>query len=114
MTLGGFLKQARSNKGMSLRDVERVTTISNGYLSLLESDSVKNPSPNFLFQLSSLYAVSYGRMMTLAGYVVPQPENQSAPSESEDNSWLDDLTEEERTQVGTFVRFLRASRPRRR
>ena len=110
MTLGEFLKRARNEKGMSLRDVERSSRISNGYLSLLESDSVKNPSPNFLYQLAELYGVSYAELMSLAGYVVPRPADPGNDSASVD--LLDDLTDEERAQVGTFVRFLRASRGR--
>jgi transcriptional regulator with XRE-family HTH domain len=108
MTLGEVLKRARNQKSMSLRDVERSSRISNGYLSLLESDSVKNPSPNFLYQLASLYDVSYAELMALAGYAVPRAE---AAAESEHPvEFMSDLTDDERAQVGTFVRFLRASR----
>ncbi len=109
MTLGEFLKSARNRKAMSLRDVERSSRISNGYLSLLESDAVRNPSPNFLYQLASIYEISYAELMSLAGYVVPKSEGIAA-GEAQSGGWMNDLTEEERNQVGTFVRFLRASR----
>jgi transcriptional regulator with XRE-family HTH domain len=108
MTLGQTLKRARAHRGLSLRDVERATSISNGYLSLLESDTVKNPSPNFLHQLAEEYGISYSLLMELAGYAVPAPHPDL--SEWPDLERVDDLTADERAQVSNFVRFLRASR----
>jgi transcriptional regulator with XRE-family HTH domain len=109
LTLGSFLKRARKIKALSLRDVERATTISNGYLSLIESDKVKTPSPNFLYQLGNLYDVSYSELMRLAGYAVPERADATQPQLAHDD-WLAGLTDDERAQVSTFVRFLRASR----
>ena len=57
-SLGITLKDARKNVGLTLRQVEEMTKISNPYLSQLENDKIKNPSVNILSKLSSLYKVS--------------------------------------------------------
>ena len=108
MTLGQVLKEARLRSQMSLRDVERATQISNGYLSQMESDAVKSPSPNHLYVLAEVYGVSYSLLMELAGYIVPDPAFQRVSVPGLEN--LADLTHEELAQVRAFVGFIRASR----
>src|SRR5687768_5014923 len=80
-TLGQVLKAARTAEKMSLRDVERATRgkISNGHLSLLEADDVKQPSPHHIYLLAAVLKLDYGRLLRLAGYVVPG-EAPQAPS----------------------------------
>src|SRR5258708_39878231 len=72
-TLGQELHRLRSLKGWTLRDVEERTKkrVSNSYLYQLESDNVKEPSPNILYELSLVYRASYADLMKLAGFVVP-------------------------------------------
>ncbi len=53
-----ILKIARENKGLSLRQVEEKTNISNGYISQLENGLVKEPSFFKMLRLLSLYNVS--------------------------------------------------------
>jgi len=43
--------------------------ISNAYLSQLENNKVKKPSPHFLHKLASLYDVPYDLLMEYAGYI---------------------------------------------
>ena len=71
LTLGAYLKSLREIAGLSLREVEALTKISNGYLSLLEHDRIKSPSPNVLAALAKCYGTDYGALMQLAGYPVP-------------------------------------------
>jgi transcriptional regulator with XRE-family HTH domain len=68
-TLGSGLKSAREARNLSLRQVEEATGISNAYISQLENDKVKKPSPHFLHKLSSLYDVPYDLLMEYAGYI---------------------------------------------
>jgi len=68
-TLGIGLKSAREARNLSLRQVEEATGISNAYLSQLENDKVKKPSPHFLHKLASLYDVPYDLLMEYAGYI---------------------------------------------
>ncbi len=71
ISLGQFIKQAREDRGLTLRAVEVETDISNSYLSQLESDKIKQPSPVSLYKLSTAYGVAYSDLMALAGYPVP-------------------------------------------
>ncbi len=106
MTLGSVLRDARTRKRLSLREVERRTGISNGYLSLIESGQVQRPSPRYLHELAETYGVSYPLLMELAGHIAPSPAVPNAGDASE----FDDLSVAEREQVRAFASFLRASR----
>ena len=53
-----ILKLARGDKGLSLRQVEEKTGISNAYISQLENGYVKEPSFFKMLRLLSLYNVS--------------------------------------------------------
>ena len=107
MTLGQALKEGRQRKDMTLREVERATGISNGYLSLLESDAVRSPSPNHLHKLAGVYGIGYSFLMKLAGYQVPATTTVTTPAELGE---MEDLTEGEWAQVRNFAQFLRSSR----
>ncbi len=104
--LGKVLREARLRLQKSLRDVEREAAISNGYLSLLESDRVAQPSPRYLLSLARVYEISYGRLMTLAGYVPASADE----FESQPTVTLNDLSEDECRRVYEFVAALRASK----
>ena len=53
-----ILKLARAQKGLSLRQVEKVTGLSNPYISQLENGQVKEPSFFKMLRLLSLYNIS--------------------------------------------------------
>jgi transcriptional regulator with XRE-family HTH domain len=108
MTLGELLKDGRKRAGMSLRDVEKISGISNGYLSLMESDAVKSPSPNHLHALAEVYGASYSLLMELAGYIVPQESFVAVPQHLANE--IGDLSIEEQSQVRSFVGYLKSSR----
>lgn len=82
-TLGEVLRAARTAKGLSLRAVEAQTGISNGYLSQLETGTVKAPSPPHLFALATTYGVDYGELFRAAGYPVPGTVGYQEPSTEE-------------------------------
>ena len=76
MSLGACLKEIREERQLSLRDVERLAKegnhgadVSSGYLSMLERDGVKEPSPRVLYTLAKVYEVEYMRLMRTAGYI---------------------------------------------
>jgi HTH-type transcriptional regulator, competence development regulator len=69
-SLGTKLKLARRSLNLSLRNVEKATGISNAYLSQLETNKIKKPSPHFLHRLASIYEISYDSLMESAGYMV--------------------------------------------
>jgi len=109
--LGSYLKRSRKERGLTLRDVEEKTGISNAYLSQLENQRIANPSPQILHRLADCYNVSYERLMELAGYPVPEKEIPSPTFRRK--SGFDDLTKEEKENVMEYIRFLRSRRNKR-
>src|SRR5450759_3214007 len=77
-SFGAVLKQAREVREMSAGDTARAAGISAAYLSKLENDAVKKPSPPVLHQLSEALAVPYAELMRLSGYQVPGGHDQNA------------------------------------
>lgn len=76
MSLGSYLREIREDQKLTLRAVERLAKdnktgaeISSGYLSMLERDEVKEPSPRILFALASIYGQDYINLMKKAGYI---------------------------------------------
>src|SRR5260221_6837536 len=71
--LGAFIRKARQDVSMSLREVEEATNkeVSNGYLSQLESGKISKPSPHVLFALSTVLRTDYEMLMKRAGYILP-------------------------------------------
>lgn len=80
VTFGSGLKASRELAGLSLREVEAATGISNAYVSQLESDKVRRPSVFFLTKLARLYGIpldhiiaSLPEMKSLPGYIEAKP-----------------------------------------
>ena len=76
MALGTYLRQVRTKRQLSLRDVQRLARqkrlgaeLSSGYLSMLERNEVKEPSPRILHTLASIYEVDYIDLMRRARYI---------------------------------------------
>lgn len=113
MTLGQLLKAARKRSGKTLREVERLTGISNGYLSQLESDAIRQPSPNHLHRLADVYAIPYAHLMESAGYAVAVvAASADIPAHKMPVSFpgLDELTESERQKIQAYIEDLRDAR----
>ena len=72
--LGDELKHARTVRGLSLDAAGRAAQISQGYLHKLEAGRVNTPSPRVLERLGAVLEISYERLMELAGYVPPRPQ----------------------------------------
>src|SRR6266508_422 len=81
-SIGAVLKQAREVRALSAVDAARAASISPAYLSKLESNAVKKPSPHVLHQLSEAMAVPYAELMRLSGYRVPGESNGNTPRRS--------------------------------
>jgi HTH-type transcriptional regulator, competence development regulator len=71
-TLGEFLRNLRTTRKMSLRDVEEGSGVSNAYLSQLEQGKINKPSPHFLHKLAGCYLVPYETLMEKAGYITKE------------------------------------------
>jgi HTH-type transcriptional regulator, competence development regulator len=108
VSIGSVLKQAREVRGLSSVEAARAASISPAYLSKLENDAVKKPSPHVLHQLSEALAVPYAELMRLCGYRVPGESN--ATTESVSAALFADLTDDERDELLEYLAWYRARR----
>lgn len=104
-SLAELLVDARRVKGVSLREVERNTGISNAYLSQIETGTIQEPSPHKLHALAEYYGIEYDTLMTLAGYAVSTSKSGSQRTSSAQTLLLADknLTEEEAAALVAFL-----------
>lgn len=100
-----LLAAARKAKGVSLREVEKATGVSNGYISQMETGAVAEPSPRKLQALADYYGLSYGALMNACGYVVPSPSQ--SPQNDAPTFMGERLTSEESAAMGAFLYELR-------
>jgi transcriptional regulator with XRE-family HTH domain len=112
-SFGAVLKQAREVRELSAIDAARAAGISAAYLSKLETDSVKRPSPHVLHQLSEALAVPYAELMRLSGYQVPVASN-GDPADTVGAALFADLTDDEREELLEYLAWYRARRRSRR
>ena len=107
--IGRLLKRTRQVRALSATDVARAAGISAAYLSKLENDAVKKPSPPVLHQLSEALAVPYSELMRLSGYPVPG-EVETAKADSIGAALFADITEDERDELLEYLAWYRARR----
>lgn len=112
LTLGQYLASIRNDRGLSLREVEKATdkVVSNAYLSQIETDQIKRPSPNILHALAELYAIPYENLMERAGFVAPT-RSRKAPQERHGRVATfaeHNLTAEEEARLIEFLGYLRS------
>ncbi len=106
---GEYFKALRESKGLTLREVERKTNVSNAYLSQLESGKIKQPSPTTLYKLAELYGVKYELLMEKVGYPVPQS-NSSAKTKKPENAIshrIGHITKDEEMELLEYLKFIR-------
>lgn len=69
MTLAATLSDRRAALGLSLREVQRLTGISNAHLSQIETGKIERPEVSLLFELSSAYDLDLVDLMEQAGHL---------------------------------------------
>jgi HTH-type transcriptional regulator, competence development regulator len=112
-SFGAVLKQAREVRALSAGDAARAAGISAAYLSKLENDAVKRPSPNVLHQLSEALTLPYAELMRLSGYRVPGDHDRRA-GDTVGGALFADLTDDERDELLEYLAWYRARRRSRR
>ncbi len=105
-SIGAVLRQARKVRGLSAVDAARAAGISAAYLSKLENDAVKKPSPPVLLQLSEALAIPYADLMRLSGYRVPGVAATS-PVVTVSAALFADVTDEEREELVEYLAWYR-------
>lgn len=104
---GNYLKSLRLKHGLTLRDVEAKTGVSNAYISQLETGKVKQPSPSNLYKLADLYQVTYEELMEKAGYPVPKATKEPQSKESMAQNRLGKLSSNEEEELIDYLNFIR-------
>ena len=108
-SFGTVLRQAREVREQSAVDTARAAGISAAYLSKLENDGVKRPSPHVLHQLSQALTVPYADLMRLNGYVLPG-EVAGPAGDTVAAALFADLTVDERDELLEYLAWYRARR----
>ena len=112
MSLGTYLKQVRTNCQLSLRDVQQLARerrlgadLSSGYLSMLERNEVKEPSPRILYSLASVYEVDYIDLMRRAKYIPDETNRDNTPAVSVAFRGASQLSEEQQARIQRMIDF---------
>ncbi|MEN6462217.1 MAG: S24 family peptidase [Syntrophomonas sp.] len=71
INFGKYLKGLRDERGLTLRQVQIQSGVSDSYLSQLETGQRGIPSPEFIKKLAPVYDVTYKEMLVAAGYLQP-------------------------------------------
>lgn len=108
-SFGATLRQAREVRELSAGDTARAAGISAAYLSKLENDAVKRPSPLVLHQLSEALTVPYADLMRLSGYRVPGVQDRSI-GQTVGDALFANLTDDERDELLEYLAWYRARR----
>jgi len=111
-SFGAVLRQARDVRAMSTLDASRAAGISPAYLSKLENDAVKKPSPHVLHQLSEALTVPYAELMRLNGYRVA--DQAGSNSETIGAALFADISDAERDELLEYLAWIRTRRTDRR
>jgi transcriptional regulator with XRE-family HTH domain len=113
LTFGAVVRSARSVRGLSSTETARGAGISPAYLSRLENDAVKRPSPEVLHRLAEVLGVPYAELMMLVGYRVPGVEDIPDPARL-DATIFTDLTDDEREELIEYLAWYRERKRSRR
>jgi len=110
--LSTVLRRLRALRGVTLREVDAKTGISNAYLSQLEKGGATNPSPHLLRKLADFYEVPYESLLEAAGYLRPTTASEGSGRVSALQAALMSakLSDEEQAKVAEFIEFLRMPR----
>lgn len=109
LSLGKYLASIRAARKMSLRDVEEATRkqVSNAYLSQIETEKIKQPSPNILHALAELYAINFENLMQMAGYITSAKRADTERHGRVATFAEHNLTAEEEAEMLRYLEFMR-------
>jgi HTH-type transcriptional regulator, competence development regulator len=111
--LADELRRIRGIRGVSLRQLEELTGISNAYLSQLETGKAEKPAPAVLYKLAKVFNVPYEALLEAAGYLTPSDtKTAKKPSAMQAALLSAKLSLDEQKQVADFISFLRSKRPK--
>ena len=112
MSIGEYLRRMRSDRQLSLRDVQQLAKeqhlgaeLSSGYLSMLERNEVKEPSPRILHSLAAIYEIDYIDLMRRASYIPPEVDTFGPPPAVAAFRGASQLSKEQQERVQRMIDF---------
>lgn len=108
-SLGKHLKKIREDRGLSIREVERQTKISNAYLSQLESGQRDMPSAKILGQLAKTYGLNIMDLIFFIDPSLSDTKNQKQIQEPNAEfivKGYSKLTDKNKHALKTYLKFL--------
>ena len=100
MVLGEYLKEIRLQKKLSLKDVYKLTGISDSKLSRIETGTnASDPAPSILQALSNLYSINLIELYRMAGYL----DEEALSSYKQVFHNVNLLTEDERNHIQAHI-----------
>ncbi len=66
---GSYLRELREKRGLSLRELSRLAKVATGYLSQVEREKRKPPTPAILKKLAPILEITARELMAKAGYL---------------------------------------------
>lgn len=104
---GKYLKEIRLKKGLTLRDIEKKSGVSNAYLSQVENGKRNAPTPDILMKIHEVLGVSYDELMEKAGYISPSFRSELLPETIKTMETYEDLMELTSNATEMFVNSIR-------
>ena len=106
MSIAEELHRLRTLKGVSLREVERETGVSNAYLSQLETGKTEKPSPHILHKLAEYYGTEYNNLLKIAGYLEEKKGSARKVSDIQAALMSANLKDEQEEMIVKFIEYL--------
>lgn len=108
--LGTYIKEKRTEKGLSIRRLAELAAISHTEVKRIEDGLRKQTSPQVLRSIASALGVPYEDLMAAAGYIdepTAETESSTVATGIKDTG---DLSQEEIDQVNQYIAFLKSQR----
>lgn len=103
LQFGEYLKEIRKEKGLTLRQIEKVSGVSNAYLSQVENGKRSVPTPDILMKIHEALGVSYEELMEKAGYISTEVRSELIPETVQTMESFNDFVELMKNATEMFI-----------
>jgi len=108
--LGKTLRKLRTEKRLTLVQVEKKIKMSNAYISQIETGRIKRPSPHVLYAFARAYEVDTNLIMKAAGYIKRKDPLPAGTSMGHAFLSAAKLTKREQKLMWELLKFLRGNK----
>jgi SOS regulatory protein LexA len=90
---GAYLRKLRNDKGLTIRQLEKLSGVSNAYISQMETGKRGIPTPDVLKKIHEPLGVEYDELMQRAGYISQETREDLLPETIKTMESFDELNE---------------------